>query len=136
MKNGLPFTILLVDDDEDDRSFIDSAFLEVGFAEEVKKFINGKMLLHYLEQTEEELLPKLIVLDNTLPELDATDILHVLKSSSRYKHIPVIIFSSWITPLKRSQLISAGAYECIKKGDSFHELVSFALKLKNFSLKQ
>lgn len=134
MDNGLPFPILVVDDDKEDREFIDAAFLEIDFAGEVKKFINGKFLLNYLEKIETELLPKLIVLDNTLPELDAISILGVLKSTPRYEPIPVIVYSSWITPVKRQQLMSAGAYECIKKGDTFHELVGFALKLKNLAL--
>ena len=65
--NGIPFSILIVEDDEDDRWIIDQAFIEIGYEAEVKKFINGEALFHYLEKIDNSVYPSLIVLDNTLP---------------------------------------------------------------------
>ena len=65
MTNGLSFSILVVEDDEDDRIFLDDAFLRIGFDADVKKFKDEKGLFHYLESVEEALYPSLIVLDNT-----------------------------------------------------------------------
>jgi hypothetical protein len=45
--NGLPFPILLVDD-EDDRMIVDEAFTELDYQAQIKKFVNGKALLDYL----------------------------------------------------------------------------------------
>jgi CheY-like chemotaxis protein len=39
MLNGIPFSILVVDDDEDDRIIIDEAFKEIGYEAEIKKFM-------------------------------------------------------------------------------------------------
>ena len=69
MNNGLPFTILVVEDDQDDREIIDDAFKEVGYEAEVKKFKEGQALLRYLEQIDRSGYPSLIVLDNSLPDL-------------------------------------------------------------------
>jgi hypothetical protein len=58
---------ILVVDNEDDCLIIDDAFRKMGNTAQVKKFINGKALLHYLYSLEACLCPSLIVLDNILP---------------------------------------------------------------------
>ena len=133
MKEGLPFHILIVEDDEDDRMIIDEAFLEIGFAAEVKKFINGKTFLHYLEQMEPALLPSLIVLDNSLPELNAIDLLKILKASSSYEDIPVVIYTTMLTETKERQLLSMGAHACYQKGNTLQEVVALAKTLKHLA---
>ena len=133
MANGLPFSILVVDDDVDDRMFIDEAFKEIGYEAEVKKFINGKALFSYLEAIEPELYPSLIVLDNTLPALNASDILSLLKANSSDEHIPVVIYSSLLTTSKNEELLTMGAYACIEKGSSMTEIVQVAKELKSLA---
>jgi CheY-like chemotaxis protein len=133
MKNGLPFSILLVDDDSDDREIIDEAFKEIGYDTEVKKFINGKALLHYLESVEPTLYPCLIVLDNTLPELDANDLLVLLKENPAYKDIPVVIYTTMLTPFKKEQLTSKGAYACLQKGSTMTEVIRLAEELRHLA---
>lgn len=133
MKEGLAFSILVVDDDEDDRALIDEAFMEIGAGAEVKKFTDGKMLFRYLEQVEPSLYPSLIVLDNTLPELDATDIISRLKAHTGYKDIPVVIYTTALSPVKEQKLLSLGAYACYKKEDTFEQLVVVAKKLRSLA---
>lgn len=131
--NGISFSILVVDDDPDDRVLIDEAFQVIGYESEVKKFIDGKSLLQYLEKVEPDLYPSLIVLDNTLPELEATDILALLKENPSYKSIPVVIYTTGISPSKKEKLLSQGAYTCFEKGSSMQELVQMARELKRLS---
>jgi CheY-like chemotaxis protein len=133
MRNGLPFTILLVDDDGDDRLMIDEAFAEIGYASEVKKFINGKALLQYLEQLDEATLPSLIVLDNSLPGLDAGDLLSLLKANPLYQSIPVVIYTTSLSATKKEELLSKGAYAFFEKGNTMEEIVQVANKLINFA---
>jgi CheY-like chemotaxis protein len=133
MMNGLPFSILVVDDDADDRMLIDEAFMEIGYAAEVKKFIDGKSLLYYLEVIEPSLYPSLIVLDNTLPALEALDILAILKGNSSYQHIPVVIYTTLLTSNKKEQLLASGAYACYEKGSSMQEIVQVVKELKNLA---
>src|SRR5215203_4938225 len=133
MNNGLPFRILMVDDDPDDRMVMDEAFLEIGYDAEVKKFIEGKAMLRYLEQVEPSFYPSLIVLDNTIAAMDATDILSQLKSNPSYKQIPVVIYTTGLSPAKKEQLLSAGAYACFEKGGSMKEVVQLAKELRNLA---
>jgi CheY-like chemotaxis protein len=133
MKDGLPFRILIVDDDLDDQDVIDEAFMEIGYGTEVKKLINGKALLHYLEQLDASLYPSLIVLDNTLPELDAAQLLSILKANASYRHIPVVVYTAMLTPMKEGQLLSKGAYACYEKGSTMKEVNSFAKELRRLA---
>ena len=131
----MPFSILVIDDDEDDRLMINEAFLEIGFGNEVKKFIDGNMLLHYLESIDPSLYPSLIVLDNTLPQLDAIDILRIIKSNTQYSNIPVVVYTTLLTPNKKEQLEAAGAYACMEKGSTMEELIAVAKELRRLAEK-
>lgn len=133
MKDGIPFLLLLVDDDEDDREMIDEAFLAIGFAAEVKKFITGKALFHYLDGLTPSLYPSLIVLDNTLPEMDASDVLAQLKSTAAYRHIPVVVYTTDVSPAKMKQLLSLGAEACLEKGNSMKQITETARKLTSLA---
>lgn len=133
MKNGLPFTILVVDDDVEDLDIIDEAFKEVDYVPQVKKFINGKDLLHYLDSIEPSLYPSLIVLDNTLPELNAVDMLILLKQQPAYKSIPIVVYTTTLTAFKREQLLSKGAYACLEKGNTMPEVIRLANELKHIA---
>ena len=107
MTNGLPFNILVVEDDSDDRIIIDEAFTKIGYEAEVKKFANGQALLDYLNELEPALYPSLIVLDNSLPGLNAEDLLSFLKENQKYSAIPVVIYSGSISDAKKNLLMQS-----------------------------
>jgi CheY-like chemotaxis protein len=139
MRNGLPFSILVVDDDRDDRMIINDAFKEIDYEAEVRKFIDGRELLLYLDKIAPSLYPSLIVLDNTLPALEASDILSILKTHPSYRTIPVVVYTTLVSSAKREQLLSMGAYACIEKGTTMQEVVEVVKELKNlaeFNLKK
>jgi CheY-like chemotaxis protein len=133
MTDGLPFSILIVEDDEDDRIVMNEAFMEINSGEEVKKFNDGKSLFKYLEKIDPSVYPSLIVLDNTLPELDALTILSMLKENPSYKAIPVVIYTTSLSPYKKQQLLAAGAYACFEKGNTMLEIVDVAKKLRELA---
>jgi CheY-like chemotaxis protein len=136
MTNGLPFSIVVVEDDEDDRVFIDDAFKEIDYVNNVKKFIDGKMLFDYMEKIDASLYPSLIVLDNTLPKLDAADILTLLKNNGAYQHIPVVVYTTLLPPSKGESLMKLGAYACFEKGTSMDSIVELVKKLKSIAEAQ
>ena len=133
MKSGIPYSILVVDDDEDDRLIIDEAFQQIGYEAEVKKFINGKAQLRYLEQIGPSLYPSLIVLDNTLPELGAGELLSLLKANPAYKPIPVVVYTTGVSPTQKERLLSLGAYACLEKATAMKEIVRVAEELKQLA---
>jgi CheY-like chemotaxis protein len=136
IKNGIPFLILIVEDDEDDRIIIDEAFAEIGYVSQVKKFINGQSLIDYLEKMEPSLYPSLIVLDNSLPQMDASQLLTNLKNDTRYTHIPIIVYASSVSPQKKEKLMSMGAYACIEKEALMDNIIAVAKELRNVAEAQ
>lgn len=133
MQNGIPFSIIVVDDDEEDRQVIDEAFQAIGYEAEVKKLIDGRELLRYLEEVEPALYPSLIVLDNTLPQMNAADLLATLKSNPSWQDVRVVVYSTLLTPAKKEQLLAAGAYTCIEKGSTMQQVMSVAGELKKLA---
>jgi CheY-like chemotaxis protein len=130
LMDPVTFKIVVAEDDADDRFLLDEAFQMIGYEAEIKKFIDGESLLAYLEKIDQAALPSLIVLDNSLPKLDAVEILARLKKEPLYKHIPVIIYSTEISPQRKNRLLSLGAYACIKKGTAMSDIVAVAKGLK------
>jgi CheY-like chemotaxis protein len=128
---AITFSILVVDDDEDDRLILDEAFKEIGYEQEVKKFIDGDSLIHYLNKIMPSEYPSLIVLDSALPKLDVTEILRLLKNNSQWKDIPVLVYSTSVSPSKREQLLNLGATACIEKGNVMQEVIAIAKEMRN-----
>jgi len=130
MTGGLPFSLLLVDDDEDDRIFIDDAFLRLGYDAEVKKFKDVSGLFHYLKSIDDSLLPSLIVLDNRIAELEAPAVVKMMYTEERYRSIPIVVYSSMLSPTKQKELIAMGVYACFEKGENMEETLYMAEQLK------
>ena len=130
---AMTFSILIVEDDADDRFFLDAAFVQIGYENEIKKFISGEYLFRYLEKIERSQYPSLIVLDNSLPKLDATDILSLLKNNPSYKNVPVVIYTGHLSPSKKQQLLELGAYTCLEKGITIMEIDSIARTLRDMA---
>ncbi|NJN27022.1 MAG: response regulator [Cyclobacteriaceae bacterium] len=85
--------IIVAEDDIDDRMLMQDAFSEIGIYHTNMEYVeNGDELLDRLKHGKK--LPSLIFLDLNMPKMDGRETLKVLKNSERFKHIPVIIFST------------------------------------------
>jgi len=108
--------ILVVDDDVEDHLILDTFFREAGLDTVVGYRENGQQALYYLEEINEDArLPRLIVLDLNMPILNGTQTLLHLKQKSRFKHIPVIIFSTSQNETERRKCLSLGAVDYMVK---------------------
>jgi|GEM_PF-456335 len=117
------FKVVAVEDDEDDRMLLDEAFKEIGYEADIKKMPDGDVLFDYLGKIGKELYPSLIVLDNSLPRRSALDVLVQLKENKDYNHIPVVIYTTIVSPHVKEQLLAAGALSCLQKGGAMQEIV-------------
>ena len=108
--------ILLVDDDVDDRYLITRAFKDTLLPDKLQLANNGEDALEYLDGVQSDAeLPGLIVLDLNMPVLDGMATLRLLKSSPRYKSIPVVIFTTSRNPEEKRKCLELGAADFIIK---------------------
>ena len=107
-----PKTIFYLDDDADDLYFFKNAALRLGH--KVMVFHRGEELLETLQRNGEK--PQIIFLDVQMPILNGEEILNILKKSNIYKHIPIVMISSFYPKKLVRKLLESGADYLIKKG--------------------
>ena len=123
-------SILLVEDDADDRYIMHLAFTELNYAEQVKVFNSGEDILRYLQNLPHaSLYPSLIVLDYNMPGMNGGEVLMRLKNDVSLQEIPVAMYSTGMRSLE-SRLRNMGAAYCFEKGLQISDVVTLALQLK------
>ncbi len=97
---GEPATILLVEDDSNDKELALLAFKKLDLLEEVKVLEDGSEALDYIfckgefsDRKFKQVL-RMILLDLKLPKVNGLDVLEQLKQDKRTKMVPVIILTS------------------------------------------
>jgi len=117
-------SILIVDDDPDDRESIRDAFLEHNRQHEYLFFTAADELMRYLEDLRKDGYPAVILLDLNMPGMDARDALKELKASQRYRHIPIVVLTTSSSLVDRQASYNLGANCFITKPDTFSRLVA------------
>jgi CheY-like chemotaxis protein len=123
-------SILLVEDDADDRYIMHLAFSELNYAERVKVFNSGEDILRYLQNLpHSDLYPSLVVLDYNMPGMNGGEVLMRMKLDDGLREIPVAMYSTGMRSME-SKLKNLGADYCFEKGSQITDVVGLALTLK------
>jgi DNA-binding NtrC family response regulator len=128
MKNNM--SLMIVDDDPDDRTLFIEAVKEVDEHIECITATNGQEALDLLRNPA-AVLPDLIFLDIRMPRFSGKKCLAEIKNDERLKDIPVIIYTTSREVEESKELKEMGAYHFISKpsnSDEIYYLVSFALE--------
>lgn len=101
MKNeGKMITIVLADDDPDDRQLTGEAFTENRLANQLHCVQDGEELMDYLrrrgpyEKLRAEPLPGLILLDLNMPRKDGREALKEIKADPNLRRIPIVVLTT------------------------------------------
>ena len=95
-----PITIVVADDDPDDRLLIEDAFKENKIGNKIEFVEDGEELLSYLrrrdrwESLAKQPLPGLILLDLNMPRMDGRECLEQVKADEKLKSIPIVILTT------------------------------------------
>lgn len=120
------YRILLVEDDADDRYIMHQAFEELSFGDQVKMFSSGEDLNTYLNNLSSSGFPELIVLDYNMPALNGAELALSLKKHPEFQTIPVVLYSTGMSPKMQRDLLNAGVLHCYEKGMEYREVMKLA----------
>jgi CheY-like chemotaxis protein len=136
-----PITILMADDDPDDRQLTREAFEEAKLANDLRFVEDGVELLDYLHRRGKYAdpasspRPGLILLDLNMPRKDGREALQELKQDPRFRPIRVIVLttSKAEEDILRTYNLSAASY--ITKPVTFESLVDVVKTLGKYWLE-
>ena len=100
MKNRRSITILIADDDPEDRMLAEDALKEGRLVNDVRFVEDGEELLEYLqhrgkfEDPESSPRPGMILLDLNMPRMDGREALKVIKGDPELRRIPVVVLTT------------------------------------------
>jgi CheY-like chemotaxis protein len=114
---GQQKTILLAEDDVDDRELFLDALAGIDVACDLHSAENGREALVLLDGM--KIKPDLIFLDINMPQMNGWECLTTLKASADYGHIPVIIYSSSSHQREHQIASDLGAAHFFTKPDDF-----------------
>lgn len=107
-----PLTILLVDDDEDCRSFVREAIRDCDPAHRVIEHADGQTAIDFLSQADADSIPGLIFLDVEMPGLDGLETLARIKADARLSGIPIVMLTGVADEayMRRAAALGANSY--------------------------
>lgn len=129
MRPGKPITILMADDDADNRQMTREAFEQARVANDLRFVENGAELMDYLhhrDKFEDPVLsppPGLILLDLNMPLKDGREALREIKSDPRLKSIRIIVMTTSKAEEDVYRSYQLGAESFITKPATFAALV-------------
>ncbi|TXD85229.1 response regulator [Subsaximicrobium wynnwilliamsii] len=122
-------TLMIVDDDEDDRFFFRSAVRKYNPSYKCVEAENGDDALQQLRKAEQ--LPDFIFLDLNMPKMDGRECLIELKKDSSLAKIPVVIYSTSEYKVDKELTVELGADYFLTKLSNLYELPEELLKAMN-----
>ena len=128
-KEGKVITILLADDDPDDRQLTRDAFAENRLANVLNTVDDGEELLEYLQRRGryadkcDEPLPGLILLDLNMPRKDGREALKEIKADVNLRRIPIVVLTTSKAEEDILRTYDLGVNSYITKPVTFKSLV-------------
>ena len=127
-------SILIAEDDADDRFLLKKAFEEYSTGENIHFVENGIEVIDYLRKIKlnNQSYPSLILLDLNMPRKDGREVLKEIKENEIYKKIPVIVFTTSGNEMVIDKCYELGANTYIIKPLSFDKLLEVVQHIKSY----
>jgi len=125
-------TILVAEDDADDRFLIQTAFEEKGYTDKLDFVENGVELIAYLADNTKNNIPRIILLDLNMPKKDGRQVLRELKQHELFKRIPIVVFTTTKNENEISRCYDLGANTYIVKPTTFDELLFLVEQIHSY----
>lgn len=113
--------ILLVDDDQDDRSIFSDALSELKIESNLNMLEDGRGLVAYLEEPKNK-LPDILFLDLNMPYKSGVECLKEIRTIPKYKDLSIAIYSTSNSEKDMEDTFINGANIYIRKPSDFTQL--------------
>lgn len=133
-----PITVLVADDDPDDRLFIKEGFEEAGLPIQLRFVEDGEQLMDYLlhrgpyADADQAPVPGLILVDLNMPRKDGREALREIKSHDKLRCIPVVALTTSRAEEDIVRTYSDGVNSFITKPVTFDKLVQMLHSLEQY----
>ena len=137
-KNATPITILMADDDADDRQLTREALEDARLINDIRFVENGEELLEYLRRQGKWAAPAdaprpgLILLDLNMPRKDGRTVLKEIKQDPDFRTIPVVILTTSKSDEDVYRSYDLGVNSYIVKPVTFEALVDVLVTLEKY----
>ncbi len=134
----MPITILMADDDADDRRLTQEAFEEARLINDLRFVENGEQLIDYLRKEgayappAEAPRPGLILLDLNMPRKDGRTVLKEIKNDPNLRQIPVVVLTTSKADEDIYKSYDLGVNSYIVKPVTFEALVDILQTLEKY----
>lgn len=137
-RESMPITILMADDDADDRRLTQEAFEEGRLINNVRYVENGEALMDYLRKQGQFAPPAaaprpgLILLDLNMPRKDGRTVLKEIKGDPELRQIPVVVLTTSKADEDIYKSYDLGVNSYIVKPVTFEALVDILQTLEKY----
>lgn len=121
--------IWVVDDDVDDIFLIEQGFKECQFSVRTFSPTNVNEVIPALEKTYNYDLPQVILLDINMPKVSGKELLGWIRADVRFRHIPVVMFTTSTSRTDRIECMQLGANCFLTKPTSYQSMVKVCASL-------
>jgi len=141
MKEECPITILVADDDADDRMLMEDALQECRLSNDLRFVEDGEELMDYLRhrgkyvQASSAPRPGLILLDLNMPRMDGREALKEIKTDPQLRQIPVIVLTTSKAEEDIYRTYDLGVNSFITKPITFESLIEMVRALSTYWFK-
>ena len=125
-------TILLIDDDPDDRDLLEEAFSNIDANINIQPAASVMEAMDYLQQLSPGDLPCLMIIDYEMPELNGVKGLELIYQSEIYKNIPAVVWSTSSLLKYREACVKMGSKAYFSKPHTIEDYKSLAMNMYSF----
>lgn len=128
-------SILVADDDADDRMLIEQAFRECNLKSELHFVEDGEELMDFLHQRapyESAMRPSLIILDLNMPRKNGIQALREIKAKEQFRQIPVVVLTTSTAEEDILRTYDLGVSSYISKPFDFNTLLDITTTIKKY----
>jgi CheY-like chemotaxis protein len=130
-------TILVADDDADDRLFMEQALRQTGYDHDIRFVEDGEELLEYLRHqgnynARNAPWPNLLMLDLNMPRVNGFQALERIKEDPALRRLPVVVMTTSSADEDVVRTYNMGVNSFITKPFNFHRLVEMVAAMKTY----